>query len=347
MLIRKKWPVAAALIRSPRFDAQRFLDFVRSHSVAKHLYNHLQRHGHLNLLPADLAEEMRICHAIRTDNGNRLISELLSLHAELEAAGIEGIFFKGPVLSKLYYCGDNIRRFWDLDLLLRDRRDLRRVHALLTRRGFARRSKTPLGDRTAAFFSHAYDYVRPDEPAPTIIDVHWTLSTHFSFRIDEARLWGSTVCCDLRGENLRALSVEYDLVQLMLAVLRDTERGRLRAKLLVDLYVVAISIDPTINWAEFFAVRGSERLERIAQEVFGLMLDLLDCREDLPRLTVYLDTETDAPRRDLDQAHALIVGSSRVLRNKLWAFRLYRGGILPSLAWWAVSLPVRMAVFRQ
>jgi len=347
LLVREKWPAAAALTRSQRFDAGRFFEFVRDHSVAKHLYCHLRDNGRLSLLPEGPAEQLRSCHTIRKKNGDRLIGELLELQAHLEDGGVEAIFFKGPLLSLRYYGSENRRRFWDLDLLLRDRRDLAQCDHILVQLGFRRRSKTPFGDRVAMWFVHAFDYVRRDEPVPTIVDLHWTLSNHFTFRLDDSRLWTTTESCVLRGRSLRTLSAEYELVQLMLAVLRDTERGRLRAKLLIDLFMVLRSVDEKMDWPRFFSARRAEGLKNISKEVLDLTLDMLDCRDDLPGLARSLEDLPGRTRQGLEHGLRLIEGSQRVLRNKLWAFRLYRGGVVPALVWWAVSLPVKMAVFRS
>jgi hypothetical protein len=133
----------------------------------------------------------------------------------------------------------------------------------------------------------------------------------------------------------------------MLAVLRDTERGRLRAKLLIDLFMVLRSVDEKMDWPRFFSARRAEGLKNISMEVLDLTLDMLDCRDDLPGVAGSLEDLPGRSRQGLEHGLRLIEGSHRVLRNKLWAFRLYRGGVVPALVWWAVSLPVKMAVFRS
>ena len=102
-----------------------------------------------------------------------------------------------------------------------------------------------------------------------------------------------------------------------------------------------------LDWQRFFSARRAEGLERISMVTLDLTLSLLDCHDDLPRLASILQGATGMKRQNREHGLRLIEGSSRVVRNKLWAFRLYRGGTVPALAWWAVSLPVKMTVFRS
>ncbi len=51
-----------------------------------------------------------------------LTAELIRVLDSLDAAGIRGLPFKGPVLAQTAYGGVGLRRFLDLDVLVHPRR---------------------------------------------------------------------------------------------------------------------------------------------------------------------------------------------------------------------------------
>ncbi len=335
----------AALAAEP-FDPGEFFQFARRHTVAGHLYGLLSDAGWLELLPSALEDKLAEVHQIQLEKADRLLPETQRLRQGFEQAGIDVIFMKGPFLSKRFY-GDARRRFFgDIDLLVRDRRDLVRSDAVLRGAGYERRSIRLLGHRTVMRF--AYHFVYRGENAK--IDLHWALRSHFSYRIDRGRLWATKKTVSLGGHEFSVLSAEYVLVLLMLSVLTDYQKARVRLKFMTDLFMVLRSVGDDTDWEAFFQRRQQEGLLRISLTVLDLVLGLFGAPREFKSLSRALSSYAElgkdyrlaAPKEFLEWSEK----PRDKLRNHLWTFRLHEGGMTRSLGWRLLAEPFGRAVFR-
>ena len=232
------------------FDADDFYSFARKHAVAAYLYSVLKDARLLGSLPGELEDRLAtVCdeQAAKTD---RLLPEIHRLRDLYASAALDVIFLKGPFLSKRFYGSPERRSYGDIDLLVRDRRDLKRSHALLTEAGYTRRSVPLLGHRAAMRFVYHFEY--RGEKAK--IDLHWCLRSHFSYQIDYERVWATGETERLEGE-FRVLSPEYVIVLLALSILGDYQKARVRLKFLLDLYMILGTVGDGADWEAFFGQR--------------------------------------------------------------------------------------------
>lgn len=143
------------------------------------------------------------------------------------------------------------------------------------------------------------------------------------------------------------LSAEYALLVAVLGIARDLQRGRLRLKSCVDVYVIARALDDEVNWETLARRRREEGLRRVWPTVLDFALDLVEGRAACPNLARHLSRSDDVVHRhDRNHALRLLGGSRHGLRNKAWVFRLYEIGRLRSLAWWLRSQPVVRSAHR-
>jgi len=270
-----------------------------------------------------------------------LVAELLRLVQQLERRGIEFRLLKGPGLATRFFGGIDERDYTDLDLLVR-RDQLAEADRFLREEGYQKVSGSLLGDRIATQFAHGYDYTR----GPFRVDLHWALVTHFSYRIDEARLWGEQSTVVIAGRELPVFSDASVVLGHVVSFFEDLERGVGRLKTVVDLHAILHAVDGTLDWEAFFERCRAERVEAICREVLGLSIDLLGARERFAGLAAALDGGSEErPPLDWERATALLEARPGSLGNKLWASHFYACPRALALAGWLVSLPFRVAVY--
>jgi hypothetical protein len=329
------------------FDPDEFLSFTKRHNVAGYVYAVLEDAGRLALLPPRLERGLAKAFESQTEKADRLISEIHRLRDRLERVGLDVIFLKGPFLSKRFYGHPRRRYFGDIDLLVRGREDLIRADGVLQEAGYDRLSIPLFGHAAAMRFVYHFGY--RSEHAK--IDLHWSLRNHFSWDIDYGRLWDTKQSERLGGQEFFVLSPEYVALLLMLSILGDYQKARVRMKFLVDLYKVLWFIGDDSDWAAFLERRRREGVLNINVAMLGLVLDLLDGRGEFPNLTRSLSRHESIGKRHRF-AHPLefLEFSNRIpdkLRNHLWTFRLHEVGMARSIGWRLLVEPFNRAVLRQ
>ncbi len=269
----------------------------------------------------------------------RALSDVGGLFA---AAGQPFILLKGPYLAQRFYGDIAGREFVDFDLLVPSG-DRKRASALLEAAGYRRRSRVVGGQAVTSFFVHAFDFTA----GQANLDLHWRLSCHPSLRIDEARLWTQRRVYSLAGREHFVLSDEHELVFGALSLLRDIERGRPKAKNVIDLVQVAAAADATLEWDAVLERARSERTLGPLVNVLSLSLDVADGWDLAPRLGAALQRHARRITGPPSGVPLRFRPTTWGLGNKWWSARAHDTPRLAWLAWWAASLPFRIAVHRR
>jgi hypothetical protein len=292
-----------------RLDAAAFTDFVERNKL-HFLVGHIRP-----------VEEYRAAQRSRQE---ALAGELWFLADTLAAAGVDFILLKGLYFAARYYGGVENRFSWDLDVLVRQA-DAAAVDRLMRRNGYFRRSAVILSRALSANFTHAFDY--GNERPLFSVDLHWMLSRHPSFRVDYDALWNSHEQYDVLGRRFRVLSQEYEVVSNALSTFRDIQRGAIGLRAFVDLYRVLEASDASMDWGEFLGRRRDERIAGAAGMVSNARNLLV------------------APPGGA--ACGLFEPGVGALPNRSWTASIYACSRTEVAAWWFVSLPFRMAVYRS
>jgi hypothetical protein len=252
------------------------------------------------------------------------------------------MLLKGPYLASRFYGAWDGREFVDLDLLV-PALDRQRAFRLLDEAGYTPKSRVILGPRLTCYFVHAFDF----SSARAKVDLHWCLSRHPTFRMDEDAIWAGRRSHTVRGRPYDVLSDEHEVLFAVLSLLRDMERGKAKVKNVVDLLCLLSSIDERLDWEAFFAARRGDGTLGPAVNILGLCVEVADARDAVPRLQAtlarYGDHRIPVPAAESPFLFEPAIGG---LGNKLWCARIYEGSPLTWLAWWAASLPFRMGVHR-
>lgn len=335
--------LAASLVRTVGPDS--FASFVTDNKLE----------FHVSSLPSDSVlrrsfEPVRLLAIAKHCNDQRdrqssLLTELWDLSDILDGAGIEFILLKGLYFAEAYYGGVENRFSWDLDVLVRPS-DAAKVDRLLRRSGFFRRSAVILGRALTSRFTHAFDY--GNERPRFSIDLHWLLSRHPSFRVDGEALWASRQSYSLFDRRFNVLSFEYEIVSNALSTFRDIQRGAIRMRAFVDLYKLLEVADDRIDWERFLAKRREERIAAVTVNVLSLLLELLECRDCFPGAAAMVDRARDL-RVELPVGGAAVLfePGKAALPNRAWTSSVYECSRASVAAWWLVSLPFRLAVYRS
>ncbi|HYD48327.1 MAG TPA: nucleotidyltransferase family protein [Terriglobales bacterium] len=337
-LVRRE-PVSSATA-GRGFSPKRLAGFAASHGLSTVLLDALERTDRRELLPPEQRQLLEDRRQARTARTAVLLECLAELDDLFRANGQQFLLLKGPYLAVRLYGHAQAREYADLDLLIPGN-DRTAVFAMLRSAGFRERSGVLISQALTCFFVHGFDFDRGSAK----LDLHWRLSRHPSLRIDEAELWQQRQGFTLAGREYEVLGDEHELVFAVLSLLRDLERGSGKLKNVLDLTLLAIAVDAEIGWQSFFEHRRRERSYRASTALLDLCLELTDARPYAPHLAAAL------PERSLPGP----LTSARPLQfapawqgsgNKLWSARAHDCSWPAWLAWWATSLPFRIATHR-
>lgn len=192
------------------------------------LYHYLSTNAPTDV-PTTVMDKLRNSFHGNTARNMFLCAELLKILAFFQENGIEAILYKGPVLAEMAYGNVALRRFADLDIVIREK-DLQKAKQLLLAHGYrsifnyGRRPLLQLTEsQEAAYlkFNHEYEFLRHD--GRVNIDLHWRLSQKcFPFTMGNLdQLWSNQVKVSLAGVNVATFAREYMIVLLCMHGAKD------------------------------------------------------------------------------------------------------------------------------
>jgi hypothetical protein len=318
-----------------------FLRFIERHLLAWYLAPLLDTAGLRAVFdPDDLARVERGVATRRARQGI-LVDELARLWPCFRERRLDVLLLKGPHLAARFFGGAHERGFVDLDLLIRPEQ-LLATERLLAESGYELLSKVLIARGLTTRFTHGFDFAKDD----LRVDLHWSLGSHVSYRIDYDRIWRSSAPFRIGRDEVSVLSDEDALFFHLLSLFEDLDRGAARLRSFVDVYAMLVELDDRIDWPAFWERRRSERTAGVCGAALALFFALFDLAGRFPRAAGAIARAADADRsRSWDELTALIEARPGALRNKAWAIRAYECPIWMSLAWWSVSLPFRLAVY--
>jgi hypothetical protein len=342
LLLRDDPDAAAEVLDGDAGRTRAFIEFVSANHLRPYVRGIIEGTRLESAFPSRWLARLDEFSVAQLARKEGLVAELVELREAFAAADVDFILLKGPYLAERFFGGIDNRFFTDLDLFVHEER-FDDVERLLATRGYRRRSTTLFGRRLTTPFVHALDFGRQG----VMLDLHWSLSAHVSFRVSDADIWSDRREFVLRGVPFAVLSDEYEIVLHALSIFRDLERGIGRMKPFVDVFAVLRGVESSLDWAEFFERRRGERILKITANILAMTLELLACHDLFPTLVAALEREREQMRPDVAGSYAgLLRSSPGALHNKLWTSRVYDCPRAVAGAWWLVSLPFRLAVYR-
>ena len=254
------------------FDWDYFYRLARRHSLVPLVYRQLE----LLLkdqVPADVLARFKKDYQENAARNLIFVDELTALLDGLEAVGIEAIVFKGPALAVAAYGDVNLRRFVDLDLIVR-RADVDRAVEVLKQDGYVpARDLTREQQAVLLRAQHNLQFMR----GRVIIELHWQVSSQlFAATVSAEELWKNLSRVRLNGRTVNTLTTDNLLFALCVHGSRHLWQ---RLAWICDIDRL-IKTTPVIDWAAL-----TERAKRARAERMFLLGPALAARllgTDLP-----------------------------------------------------------------
>jgi hypothetical protein len=186
--------------------------FARRHSVLPLLYLSLSE-----ICPAEVpAQQLARLKKHYQENVARnllLTGELCRLLRALEAEGIEAVPYKGPALAVAAYGRLELRRFVDLDIIVR-KHDVSRAMAVLTAQGYSC-GKAWTDTQQSVLLKTQHNLPLSREEGRLLVELHWQVASDlFASSLQAEELWERLEVMDLNGFPVKTLPLEDLLLSL-------------------------------------------------------------------------------------------------------------------------------------
>jgi hypothetical protein len=184
----------------------------RRHSVVPLLYLQLEGHGS-DLVPVEKLRELKQHFFENSARNTILTAELCRIISSLVACGIEAIPYKGPALALFAYDNVSLRRFVDLDVIVK-KSDVLKAREMLLAEGYTPSKSLSLSQQELLLRTqHNMQFSRDNHRL--IVELHWEVAPHlFASTVDAGSLWQNLVTIDLNGTQVKTLSAEDLLFSL-------------------------------------------------------------------------------------------------------------------------------------
>lgn len=182
----------------------------RRHSLVPLVFSQLDRFAK-ELLPPDVRQRFRKDFQENAARNQIFADELTSLVKACTQVGIETIVFKGPALAITAYGDLALRRFVDLDLMVR-RADVARAIDVMSAKGYApARPLNPAQQALLMRTQHNLQFTR----GRLIVELHWQVSSElFASSVTAEDLWQQLETVTINETEVKTLATEDLLFSL-------------------------------------------------------------------------------------------------------------------------------------
>ncbi len=197
---------------SSEIDWDYFFKLSRRHSLVPLAYVQLNRHASA-LLPAEVLQLLKRHYQENAARNLLLTAELCHLIKLFAASGIEAIPFKGPLLALFAYGDLSLRRFIDLDIMVR-KADVLQASELLLAEGFDLAKSLNLDQQQLLLRTqHNMQFTRDE--GKLIVELHWEVASHlFASSVQADELWQDLTTAELNEIVVKTLSADDLLFSL-------------------------------------------------------------------------------------------------------------------------------------
>ncbi|HEU5131090.1 MAG TPA: nucleotidyltransferase family protein, partial [Pyrinomonadaceae bacterium] len=193
-------------------DWEYLFQLARRHSIVPLVYVQLERHAS-DLVPPQVLSKLKQHYVENSARNTVLTAELCRLISLFAAAGIEAIPYKGPVLALFAYGNIALRRFVDLDVIVK-KSDVLKAREILTSEGYTPSKSLSLPQQELLLRTqHNMQFSRDNRRL--IIELHWEVAPHlFASTVNGERLWQDLITLDINGTTVKTFSAEDLLFSL-------------------------------------------------------------------------------------------------------------------------------------
>jgi Uncharacterised nucleotidyltransferase len=193
-------------------DWDYLIQLARRHAVIPLLYVQLAREG-ADLIPSTCRTKLKLQYQENSARNTILAAELCRLIELFSQHGIETIPYKGPALALFAYGDLALRRFVDLDVIVR-RQDIPAARDLLFREGYTlTKPLTHAQQELLLRTQHNLQFARDNRRV--LLELHWEVAPHlFAASVQENELWQNLTTMIVEGHEVKALGAEDLLFSL-------------------------------------------------------------------------------------------------------------------------------------
>jgi hypothetical protein len=272
---RSKNDLSAIRLLLSRLNWDLFYKTARRHSVLPLAYRRLNETAGA-IVPADELQKLKLAYEQNAARNLILTNELVQITQALDKNGIQSIAYKGPALAVRAYGDTALRRFVDLDVMVR-RENVQQAAEVLAARGY-HPAKNLTKDQQALLLQtqHNLQFVSSGR---IIVELHWQVSSQlFASSVTAEELWNNLETVSLNGFPVKSFSTEDLLFSLCVHGSRHLWE---RLAWIADVAHL-LQVGAQIDWPALIARARTANAERMF--LLGLLLasDLLDIQ--LPEL---------------------------------------------------------------
>jgi putative nucleotidyltransferase-like protein len=189
-----------SIVGETRIDWNYFFLLARRHAVVPLVYRHLK-----DLVPAEHLQAFKKHYQENSARNVVLTAELCRLIKLFAGANIDAIPYKGPILSLFAYNDLALRRFVDLDVIVK-KRDVARARELLLADDYA--LAKPLSNEQQKLLlrtQHNLQFAKDNRQL--IVELHWEVAPHlFASTVQGDALWKNLIDFELNGTTVKTFS---------------------------------------------------------------------------------------------------------------------------------------------
>jgi hypothetical protein len=156
------------------FDWDRFMRLLKQHGLVPCIRARLYS-NELRVAPQDIRTELNERSRAVAFRNLHLVGELLRLDEIFSQAGMNVVWFKGPVLASQAYGNVGMRQFGDLDVLIPRERAVE-VNRIFQQQGYASRYNLVSPERQRLLERVSNEHVFGNSERQIFVDVHWSLT---------------------------------------------------------------------------------------------------------------------------------------------------------------------------
>src|SRR5688572_1365917 len=254
-----------SLVSSLNWDL--FYKIARRHSLLPLAYRRLNETA-CQIIPIEELQKLRLAYKLNAARNLILTNELVQMTQALDQNGIQSIAYKGPALAVLAYGDPALRRFIDLDLMVRRENVLQAAEVLATR-GYHPKSLT--SDQQALLLQTQHN-LQLVSASRVIVELHWQVASQlFASSVTAEDLWNNLETIKLNDFPVKSFSTEDLLFSLCVHGSRHLWE---RLAWIADVAHL-LQIRPEINWSALVARARAANAERMFLLGLYLASDLL------------------------------------------------------------------------
>lgn len=200
------------LLAAREIDWNYLFQLARRHSVVPLVYTQLQKHAS-DLVPHEHLNQFKKNYQENVARNLVLTSELARIITSLSEAGVDSVPFKGPVLALFAYNDLALRRFVDLDVIVR-KQDVFKSRDALMSLGYAV-SRSLSSDQEDLLLRTQHSVQFELENRRILVELHTEVASHlFASSVSADDLWRQLITVQLNHLNVNSLSAEDLLFSL-------------------------------------------------------------------------------------------------------------------------------------